>query len=235
MRRTTEVGVTSKSSTVSKDRFWLEMTSPSGAKPQLLIGFFPTATSGIDQGFDATVLDASTNVLYTTVEDKKLNIDAHGPFDEGDEFSLSANLTENGTYSIGILQKEGIFNAGQKVYLKDQLTGSITDLTTGQYEFTDTIGLKNNRFSIVFKPSGVLDTQSVTKEEVKIVSVGKEVRVKAEQNIVAVEIYDLSGKKLAVAKPNQRQASLTLLAQGIVIVKVTLQNNVEKSKKVILK
>jgi hypothetical protein len=235
MRRTTEVGVTSKSSTVSKNRFWLELASPSGAKPQMLLGFFPGTNKGIDKGYDAILLDATTETLYSTVEDKKLIIDAHGGFDEADEFSLSANLTTGGNYTISLLQKEGIFSNGQKIYLKDNLTGSVTDLTTDKYEFTETTGLKSNRFTLQFKPSGVLGTQDLAKEELNIISVGKEVRIKAGQNVATVEIYDLTGKKLIKVQPHQRETVINLPAEGMIVVKVTLQNGREKSKKLIIK
>lgn len=235
MRRTTEVGVTSKSSTVSKNRFWLELTSPSGAKPQMLLGFFSATTKGIDKGYDAILLDATTETLYSTVEDKKLIIDAHGGFDEADEFSLSANLTTGGNYTISLLQKEGIFSNGQKIYLKDNLTGAVTDLTTDKYEFTDTAGLKSNRFTLQFKSSGVLGSQDLAKEELNIISVGKEVRIKAGQNVATVEIYDLTGKKLIKVQPNQRETVINLSAEGMIVVKVTLQNGREKSKKLIIK
>ncbi|PPZ90597.1 hypothetical protein C3729_12750, partial [Cloacibacterium normanense] len=235
MRRTTEMGVTSKSSTVSKNRFWLELASPSGAKPQMLLGFFPGTTKGIDKGYDAILLDATTETLYSTVEDKKLIIDAHGGFDEADEFSLSANLTTGGNYTISLLQKEGIFSNGQKIYLKDNLTGAVTDLTTNKYEFTETTGLKSNRFTLQFKPSGVLGTQDLAKEELNIISVGKEVRIKAGQNVATVEIYDLTGKKLIKVQPHQRETVINLSTEGMIVVKVTLQNGREKSKKLIIK
>ena len=235
MRRTTEVGVTSKSSTVSKNRFWLELASPSGAKPQMLLGFFPGTNKGIDKGYDAILLDATTETLYSTVEDKKLIIDAHGGFDEADEFSLSANLTTGGNYTISLLQKEGIFSNGQKIYLKDNLTGAVTDLTTNKYEFTETAGLKSNRFTLQFKPSGVLGTQDLAKEELNIISVGKEVRIKAGQNVATVEIYDLTGKKLIKVQPHQRETVINLSTEGMIVVKVTLQNGREKSKKLIIK
>lgn len=235
MRRTTEVGVTSKSSTVSKNRFWLELASPSGAKPQMLLGFFPGTNKGIDKGYDAVLLDATTETLYSTVEDKKLIIDAHGGFDEADEFSLSANLTTGGNYTISLLQKEGIFSNGQKIYLKDNLTGAVTDLTTDKYEFTETTGLKSNRFTLQFKPSGVLGTQDLAKEELNIISVGKEVRIKAGQNVATVEIYDLTGKKLIKVQPHQRETVINLSTEGMIVVKVTLQNGREKSKKLIIK
>lgn len=235
MRRTTEMGVTSKSSTVSKNRFWLELASPSGAKPQMLLGFFPGTNKGIDKGYDAILLDATTETLYSTVEDKKLIIDAHGGFDEADEFSLSANLTTGGNYTISLLQKEGIFSNGQKIYLKDNLTGAVTDLTTDKYEFTETAGLKSNRFTLQFKPSGVLGTQDLAKEELNIISVGKEVRIKAGQNVATVEIYDLTGKKLIKVQPHQRETVINLSTEGMIVVKVTLQNGREKSKKLIIK
>ena len=201
----------------------------------MLLGFFPGTTKGIDKGYDAVLLDATTETLYSTVEDKKLIIDAHGGFDEADEFSLSANLTTGGNYTISLLQKEGIFSNGQKIYLKDNLTGSVTDLTTDKYEFTETAGLKSNRFTLQFKPSGVLGTQDLAKEELNIISVGKEVRIKAGQNVATVEIYDLTGKKLIKVQPNQRETVINLSAEGMIVVKVTLQNGREKSKKLIIK
>lgn len=233
MRRGDQTGIFSKSPV--QDKFWLQMTAPSGAKPQMLVGFNAAAGTGYDQGYDAKMIDNNADVLYTTVDDKKLVIDAHGIFDDADTFNLNANFSTSGNYTVGILQKEGIFSGIQNIYLKDNVTGTVTDLSAGSYTFSAEPGLQVNRFTVLFKSGTVLGTDSAAKSGITVFSSGSEVHVKADQNISAAELYDMSGRLLGSSRAGARETVMTVSYRGAVVLKVRLENGMVQTRKLMLK
>lgn len=232
MRRGDQTGIFNRPAV--QDRFWLEMASPSGAKPQMLIGFNAAAGTGYDKGYDAKMFSNNADVLYSKVDGQPLIIDAHGLFDETDTFNLNANFGATGTYTLGLLQKEGIFSTAQKIFLKDNATGILTDLTSGSYSFTAEAGLQENRFTIQFRTGVALGTETSLKESVVIFAVGKEIHVKANANISEVEVYEMSGKLIAVPHAAKKNAVFTVQYRGPVTVKVKLQNGTLQTKKLML-
>lgn len=233
MRQSAEDGIFSKST--AADRFWLEMNSPSGAKPQMLLAFNAAAGEGYDKGYDAKMFSRNTDVLYSTVDDQSLIIDSHGVFDTSDAFALNANFSTAGNYTISVLQKEGRFSSSQKIYLKDNVTGAVTDISSGTYTFTATAGVQENRFTVQFRPGGVLATDTAVKSGTAIFSSGKEIHVKADGKIASVEVYDMSGKRIAVKSSFDNETVMSVTYTGTVVVKVSLQNGIVQTKKIMIK
>ena len=233
MRRTAETGTFAKTSVT--DRFWLQMTSPAGLKPQLLVGFTPNATSGYDAGYDGKLLESNGDVIYSTVDDKTLVINALGTFSSSDEIKISSNFTVVGNYTMSIAQKEGLFESGQKIYLKDHLTGTDTELTAGDYTFAATAGLNTDRFTVVFaKP--VLVTSDVTKNQVTIYVAEQTVHIKSSKKLASLEVYEMSGKLLKTAKNiNSQTASILVSYKGVAVVKMVMENGEVVTKKIIIK
>lgn len=232
MRQTAEDGIFSKS---AADRFWLEMRAPSGTKPQMLLAFNAAAGEGYDKGYDAKMFSRNTDVLYSTVDDQSLIIDSHGVFDTSDAFALNANFSTAGNYTISVLQKEGRFSSSQKIYLKDNVTGAVTDISSGTYTFTATAGVQENRFTVQFRPGGVLATDTAVKSGTAIFSSGKEIHVKADGKIASVEVYDMSGKRIAVKSSFDTETVMSVTYTGTVVVKVSLQNGTVQTKKIMIK
>lgn len=233
MRQTTEDGVFSKAATT--DKFWLELTAPSGSKPQMLIGFNAAATAGYDAGFDAALFGTNADALYSEVNGTKLVIDAHGTFSSDDTFALKADLSAAGNYTIGILKSEGVFASGQQIWLKDQLTGTTTLISDQPYAFTADAGTLANRFVLQFKPGGALATDSAVKSDIHIYSAGSEVHAKSSENITSLHVYDMSGRMIAKAPAAQKEIVLNVAYKGVVLVKAQLANGTVKTTKLMLK
>lgn len=233
MRQTTEDGVFSKAATA--DKFWLELTAPSGSKPQMLIGFNAAATAGYDAGFDAALFGTNADALYSEVNGTKLVIDAHGTFSSDDTFALKADLSAAGNYTIGILKSEGVFANGQQIWLKDQLTGTTTLISEQPYAFSADAGTLANRFVLQFKPGGALATDSAVKSDINIYSAGSEVHAKSSENITSLNVYDMSGRMIAKAPAAQKEIVLNVAYKGVVLVKAQLANGTVKTTKLMLK
>ncbi|MGA9213328.1 InlB B-repeat-containing protein [Kaistella sp.] len=233
MRSGDKTGAFAKSGT--SDKFWLQMTAPSGAKPQMLIGFHPNATEGYDAGLDAKMFDSNSDVIYSTVDGKSLIIDAHGSFNSTDVVHVNTKFLTTGNYAIGIARKEGIFENGQKIYLKDHVTGTEIELTAGDYTFAATAGLQADRFTITFS-KGVLANADITKGQAKIYASQAVIYAKASSKIASVEVYDMSGKLMqTVSGKHATDLSFSVNHNGIAVVKMTLENGEIITNRVLLK
>ncbi|ACU06792.1 hypothetical protein FIC_00325 [Flavobacteriaceae bacterium 3519-10] len=233
LRQTTQDGVFTRGATA--DKFWLELTSPSGSKPQMLIGFNAAARAWFDAGFDAALIGSNADALYSTVDSRKLVIDAHSSFTADDSFALNADISAAGSYTIGVLKTEGVFANGQQIWLKDQVTGSVTLISEQPYTFTAEAGTVADRFTLQFKPGGALATDGAVKAGITIFSSGSEIHARAAEHISSVEVYEMSGKLIANSKTSQKEITMHVPYKGVVLVKVVLQNGTVQTKKLMLK
>ncbi|MDQ0478192.1 choice-of-anchor D domain-containing protein [Chryseobacterium sp. MDT2-18] len=233
MRRTADTGTFGKAT--GSDRFWLQMAAPSGTKPQLLIGFTPDASAGYDAGYDAKMFGGNADVIYSTVDDKSLVINALGAFSTGDVVNVTANFLAAGNYTMSIAQKEGIFANGQKIYLKDHVTGTETELTAGDYTFAATAGLQADRFTVTFS-KGVLAAADIVKGKAKIFADRAVIYAKAPSPIATIEVYDMSGRLMqTVSGKRATDLSFSVNHNGMVVVKMTLENGEITTNRLLLK
>ncbi|MBW8362802.1 MAG: putative Ig domain-containing protein [Kaistella sp.] len=233
MRQTTETGIFSKAP--ATDKFWLQLNTTTGAAPQMLFAFNSAATAGIDAGYDAKMLDSNTESLYTKVGTEKLIIDSHGAFQNTDHFDVFLNTNTVRNYTVSLLHGDGIFAGSQAIYLRDKVTGTFTNLSTGSYSFTSTGTGEENRFEILFQPQSILGTAETVKDEVIIYSAGTNVHVKSAEKISRIELYDLSGRLLAASKGNARtEMTIAVNYTGPVLVQAVLMNGNVVRKKVMV-
>lgn len=233
MRRLVDTGTFAKGPVT--DKFWLQMVTPNGVKPQMLIGFSTNGTSDYDAGYDAKIFDNSVDALYSTLNEKSLVINTLGNFNSSDEVNVTANTTAAGNYTISIAQKEGVFTNGQVIYLKDNVTGTETELTAGAYTFTSNEGVQADRFTVTFS-KGSLASGNVIKSQSTIYANNQMVYVKATSKIGTVDVYDMSGKLMKTTKNvNADNVSLPVTYKGIAVVKLLLENGEVVTKKIILK
>lgn len=233
MRQTTETGSFAKISV--NDKFWLQMTAPSGSKPQMLIGFNENATSGYDKGLDAKMLDQNADVIYSTIGSQSLIINTLGSFSTSDVINVTPNFLAAGNYTISIAQKKGIFTNGQHIYLKDNVTGAETEISAGDYNFAATAGFQADRFTLYFS-TGLLANSNATKGQSTIYADHQVIFVKGASKIGSVEVYDMSGKLMKTTKNvNAENISFPVAYQGIAVVRLILNNGEVVTKKVILK
>ena len=218
-----------------KDRFWLKLISSDSIVNTQLIGYIEGATNDFEKDYDAEIMGMSSNIFYSTLEDRKLQIQGKAAFDTSDNVQLGANIFKNGTYTIAIENPEGIFNAGQKVYLKDNLLNRWVDLNSQTYTFEATKGLSEGRFEIVYESPTILGTDAVTKDELQVYRDSGDFVVKAKsKKITMLEVYDASGRLVYTAKPNDTKVLIggDRLNSGVYILKIN-QDGVVTGKKIL--
>ena len=228
MRSTTETGTFAKVAVV--DRFWLKMDSNAGS-PHMLFAFSADATTGLDHEYDGKLIENNPDTSYTKVSGQKMVIDTHGSFQANDSFDVYINSTVVKNYTISIAQKDGLFNTGQSIYLRDKTNGSITDLTNGNYTFTSAGTGEENRFEVFFINS-VLATSNAVKEELTIYGNEGVLYVESPSEMVNVKVYDLSGRLILNKKVQGKTMQTAINDVKFVLVSVQLKDGSTVSKKI---
>ena len=225
-------------STIEKNRIWLNLFNTQGAFKQLLVGYVTGATNEFDNGYDGETFDANEFIdFYSINQDQNFVIQGRAiPFEKNDEVPLGYRSVIGGDLSIGIDEVDGMMQS-QEIYLEDKMVGLVHDLKVSPYTFTTAIGTFDDRFVLRYtdKTLGVADLDQL--EDQVIISKDKnELKIKsANETIKRVTIFDLLGKKVfdkeALDETEFRSSNVSLFKQTG-IVKVTLATGQIISKKV---
>lgn len=223
----------------SKDRYWLNLKSPSNINNTILVSYMPGATDGYERLYDADILVLGSDAFYTTNGTAKLAIQGRKyPLRADDVVTLGTKYFETGNYTIFLKEKEGIFDTDQAIYLKDKQLNKVINLSEeGQYTFAASKGTNDTRFEVIYQDILSFDSVnrsagsvSVAKDEVDVV-----VR-DTTNNITAIDVFDASGKLVqSVAGKSQKEVRINTsgLIKGVYILRITSDKGIT-TKKVIL-
>ena len=217
------------------NRYWVKLISPYNIVNTILVAHMDGATNSYDPDYDADLLSLGDDSFYSKLNTQKLQIQArNNPLNTEDVISLGTKYSTNGTYKIALGDREGIFESGQKIYLKDKLTGNLTDLTNQDYIFTVYKGADETRFEIVYKSVEVLASDELKKSDFLVYRDGEYFVIKSSNNLDKVEIYDAGGKLLVSKSTSQKEIrfNANMLPTGVYIIKAQNSGNV-KTKKII--
>ncbi|WP_406844731.1 T9SS sorting signal type C domain-containing protein [Flavobacterium soyae] len=223
------------------NRLWLNFTNAEGAFKQALIGYINGATNSWDQNYDAATLNGNTYVDFYSISDaKKLTVQGRAlPFEDTDLIPLGYKTAVAGEFTISIDHTDGLLN-NQAVYLEDKTTGTVYDLKAGNYKFTTEIGTFTDRFTLRYtnKTLGTGDFENV-KDGLLVSVKDKTIKVtSSKENIKEVNIFDITGR-LLYSKNKVGTAELSIpnlqAADQVLLVKTTLENKAEATRKIIFK
>ena len=227
------------STTVEKNRIWLNISNTQGGYNEILVGYVTGATNSFDNLFDGKVI-AAGNVLSLYSIDAEDNYSIQGralPFSDTDMVPLGYKTTVAGDFTISLGSFDGLFQS-QDVYLIDKLTNTTQNLKNGAYTFTTDIGTFNERFEIHYTatPLAVSNPENDA-NGVVIYTKGKQVNINSARSITAVTVYDLLGRVIYTeGQINARAFKTPALnaSNQVLIVKVMLDNHTEATKKIVL-
>lgn len=225
--------------TIEKHRIWLNLTNNQGVFKQTLIGYLTDATNQYDKHFDGMSFDANEYAdFYSLNQDKNLVIQGRAlPFDENDEVPLGFRTAIEGTLTINIDQTDGLLT-NQAVFIEDKLTNTVIDLKKGAYTFTTKSGTFNDRFVLKYTDK-TLNTTNFKSSENQVLISNKNKQLKINSTIETIDkvtIYDLLGRQLfkkEQVNSNELSVSNLTSCQQTLLVKVSLQNGKEVTRKVI--
>ncbi len=228
---------TKSATTLEKHRLWLDLTNANGeGLSQLLVGYVDGATNEVDNLYDGEEFGTPSTSLTSLLNDKNYTIQGRAlPFTDADTVPLAFKAATDGTYTIALAKTDGIFATDQEVLLKDNATGTLTNLKTGGYTFTATAGTANSRFELAYATSA----SNTIGLEAAITAVKKQGVFQVSTNgaiLKDIAVYDLQGRLLMKQQNiNSTTSSLTGLppTRGVLILKVTTDANQTQTIKII--
>ncbi|MBO6213301.1 GEVED domain-containing protein [Algoriella sp.] len=213
-----------------KIRIWFDLYEGAQYKNQILIGYLENATNGYDTQMDAEINAAYTgSALYSIINDINKKFDIQGraiPFDENDVVKLGLDLKTKNTYHIKLNKTEN-FDESIKIYLKDKVLNTITDITTTDYSFEADAQLTNNRFEIIYLNT-TLSTNEVKQNEVIVYKNNEIITVKSSKEIIQIDVYDLAGRKIISKTTNKKEIQLNNLPKKNQVLVLKILTNDKK-------
>lgn len=225
-----------------RQKIRLMLDSPKGYHRQLLVGVDTHATSGIDKGYDAPLIEDNVEDLFWIFNDKNFVIQATDNFDDNQILPLGIKINQEGLASIKIDELENI-DSSKTIYLHDKELNIYHDLKASKYDVHLAAGEYLTRFEIAFsKASQTLSTNETNKNQIEVYFSNEENNVIVHnpnaQLIESVEMINILGQSLFKFEINSNDDYLKYRASQIKIGTYILKIETEYgklSKKVLIK
>ncbi len=215
-----------------------------GYRRQILMGFMDEkATSGIDAGYDARLLDNQPCDMYFLNNGEKLNISGEGAFNVNSIYPLGIKTDAFGDINIKVASLEN-FDDSVNVYIHDNVTNTYHDIKNEEYAIVLPQGTLENRFSLRFinPATGVRDIENG--DAIQIAYTNADDMLTIKNNLVdtiveKVELYNLLGQAIGTWNVEDDQSQLNIqlpiknISTGTYIVKIKTTKG-DTSRKIII-
>ena len=222
------------------NRFWLNLSDANSIVGQALIGYATGATQGFDNGLDAVYFNDSALALTSLINTNEYIIQARSlPFVDTDVVSLGFKSDIAATFTISLSNFDGLFTENQAIYLKDNVTGSFTNLKLADYTFATPVGIFNERFEVHYNNSTLGTNNPIQAESTVVIGVKNQIiTINAGTFLMEkVELIDVSGR-IIYSRDSINLSSTTLenisSENQMLIVRITTKDNNVINKKIIL-
>ena len=217
---------------VEKDRLWMNVYNDSyGLGSTALIGFTENTSDEFSSSEDIDRLPTPVS-LYSELETgEELVVNALDTFEFSDAFylSFSTQIKEVQDYRISIQDLDGINLENATVYLIDSFTGSVTNLTEGDYTFESVEATYSKRFKVEFQNGALgindsnLDAVSLypnpTKDVITIVS--------PQTIVTSAKVFDIRGRIISevdFSNQGSYQIDLSAMEAAIYFIDITTES-----------
>jgi hypothetical protein len=217
------------------DRVWLNLTNASGAFSQALVGYSTNATLGVD-GYDGPYFNDSPTALTSDINGEEYTIQGRPAFDVTDVVPLNFKTDAAGDYTIAIDHADGVFAAGQDIYLVDNVKSLETNLKTDAYTFTATNGTANSRFSLKYQKTLKVDASTFNENCVTVYRNGGTLYINSGGSAInTIKVFDMQGRLIAEQKNVNANATAikNLKANQVFVVQVISGDSIVVNKKVV--
>lgn len=174
--------------------------------------------------------------MTSNINNKEYTIQGRPTFDPSDVVALNFKTAIAGDYTIAIDHFDGLFAAGQDIYLADSKTGAETDLKAGPYNFTATAGVDNSRFTLKYQKTLKVIDSDFNDNNVTVYAKNGTLYVNSGAiAISSIKVFDLQGRLIAEQRDvNSNTATISnLSANQALIVQVSSEDNTVVSKKIL--
>lgn len=195
--------------TVEKNRIWLDLIAPNSQVTRTLVGYITDATLAKDRLYDA-LIEVDAFGFYSLINTQKQIIQGRPvPFDSNDQVPMGVFIDVAGNYTIAVSAADGLFaDVSQNIYLEDKLTNVIHDLRVAPYVFASAVGEFNNRFVLRYTNTALNNEQFEIANNL-IIYTNDKVNIKANEQIKSIVVFDLLGRKI-YEKNNINATEVTL-------------------------
>lgn len=224
-------------STDERPKIWFSFTDPNQYTKTIGLGWDSNASYNYDKGYDSKSNENFKNDVYWLLNDEKLVIQALPQIHIEDILPLGIKITDAGLYKFSISNMENIPDY-LNIYLVDNIQNTYYNLRTTEARVFLNSNTKSNQFSIVFKESNLLGTTPFDSKNIVSTynSNTKTLELYAEDLLNSVEsfnLYNIVGQEvLSITSPTSTKINLSLLTDGVYILKVNTKtnNNLESIK-----
>ena len=217
-------------------RIWLNATNTAGDFSQMAVNYTEGATQGVDD-FDGKYINDSPLALTSNINNEDYVIQGRPAFDASDVVALNFKTSVAGDYTIAIDHTDGVFATGQDVFLKDNTTGTETDLKAGVYTFKAAAGVDNSRFALKYQRNLGVNVVAFNNNSITVSKNKGTLNVNSGGSTISnIKVYDVQGRLLAELKNvKSTSASISNLsaANQVLVVKITSQDDKVVTKKVV--
>ena len=208
------------------DRYWLKLINPDNIANNILIAHIAEATYSYDEDYDAALYAMGNDTFYSAVGTNKLQIQARAlPISDSDVIPLAYKTSKAGNCIIALNDKDGVFKDSNKaIYLKDKVTGTVTNLQEGYYTFNSEVltAPNDSRFEILYANS-VLAADNTSTNQWVVYKQDTDWVVRGNDRIDGLDLYDASGKlvrSLAGNNTGEVRLSNVGLLKGLYVMKI---------------
>lgn len=225
-----------ESSSVSRDRLWLDFVHADGLFSQTLLAYSSQTTLDYDWAYDGIVNEGGNSVgIYTFINQEPYRIQSRSAFFSEDIVPIGYKTEYASNYSIQLSNREGVFSDESPIYLEDKLLNVFHDLKQGAYQFQTQSGVYNDRFQLRYQlPLYVKDNTS--SKELVVSSKSGWLGIKSENTpITKVILYDVAGRKLIEKEIDNlmlTEMNLINLTDTVIIANIHLNDGRIVNKKV---
>lgn len=223
---------------IEKHRMWLNLSNETDVIGQTLLGYMAGATESVDYGIDGKYFNDSPIALTSYIDNSEYAIQGRSlPFSVNDIVPLSFKTDVSGSYSISIDHLDGLFEANQDVFLKDNQTGQIHNLKTAAYNFSTESGNFTNRFEIVYRAALGVETPTINSNSIVVYKKNEMLYIDSgSYTMDKIDIYDVSGRliytKSGIDDTKTVISNLTV-ANQVLLVKISTSENGTATKKIV--
>jgi hypothetical protein len=226
-----------KTKAVEKNRIWLNATNTTGAFSQMAVGYITGATQDVD-AFDGKYYNDGAIALNSILNNTDYVIQGRSlPFDANDVVPMSFSAKTAGDYSIAIDHVDGLFSGSQDIILKDNSTGTETNLKNGAYTFAAAAGSDRTRFELQYQRTLRTNTPVLNESSILVYKNKGIIQIKSSQSDIAnIKLFDIQGHLLfEKSKVNANETSIesSKFAKQVLIVEIISEDNKKLIKKII--
>jgi len=216
-----------------RSKLWLNLSNTNNAFSQAAIVYTPEATLGLDYSLDGKSMSGGNAKLYSITAGANLSVQARPAFEASDVVPMGFTVSAAGQYTITLDHVNGIFSSSQNIYLKDNLNGTMANLSENPYIFATDAGTFDTRFEVIYTPVSLSNpTHNLTDAVVVYKQNGAINIATGTTEMTDVAVYDMQGRVLYTkGSINATEATVNNLniAQQIIIVEInTLSGKVSR-------